>query len=75
MSSILATYDIAKPRDKNGQEVDPDLSFHSGLLYHLNPFKCTLQLIFHLNSSEAPAGILLWKSSGNHLDSTKSNCS
>jgi len=43
MSSILATYDIAKPRDKNGQEVDPDLSFHSGLLYHLNPFKCIIR--------------------------------
>ncbi|KDQ16408.1 hypothetical protein BOTBODRAFT_31081 [Botryobasidium botryosum FD-172 SS1] len=43
MASILATYDITKPRNEDGQEIDPVISYHSGLLYHLNPFECTIK--------------------------------
>ncbi|KDQ14757.1 hypothetical protein BOTBODRAFT_32517 [Botryobasidium botryosum FD-172 SS1] len=43
ISCILATFDISKARDEQGQEIEPEISFTAGLINHVNPFKCDIR--------------------------------
>ncbi|KDQ12552.1 hypothetical protein BOTBODRAFT_161446 [Botryobasidium botryosum FD-172 SS1] len=43
ISCILATFDISKARDEQGQEIEPQISFTAGLINHVNPFKCDIR--------------------------------
>ncbi|KAE9402144.1 cytochrome P450 [Gymnopus androsaceus JB14] len=40
--SILATFDISKPVDKNGQEIEPEVVYLPGAASHPKPFQCML---------------------------------
>ncbi|KDQ07018.1 hypothetical protein BOTBODRAFT_39161 [Botryobasidium botryosum FD-172 SS1] len=42
-ASILAAFNISKPLDENGNEVDPVVSFSTGMVTHADPFKCTIK--------------------------------
>ncbi|KDQ21383.1 hypothetical protein BOTBODRAFT_25823 [Botryobasidium botryosum FD-172 SS1] len=41
--SILATFDISKPRDENGEELDVEYSLSTGIFCCPDPFKCTIR--------------------------------
>jgi len=42
-ASILAAFNISKPLDENGNEVDPVVSFSTGMVTHADPFECTIK--------------------------------
>jgi len=41
--SILSTFDITKPRDENGNEIELDVPYTTGLISRPEPFNCTLR--------------------------------
>jgi len=43
VASILATFDIGKPRDKDGNEVEPEASYGPGLVSGPEGFRCTIR--------------------------------
>ncbi|KAJ7764381.1 cytochrome P450 [Mycena metata] len=43
IASILATFDITKAVDKDGQEIQPSYEFDSGFINNPLPFKCSIQ--------------------------------
>ncbi|KAF8960427.1 cytochrome P450 [Flammula alnicola] len=42
-ASILSTFNISKALDENGVPVEPSVKYQSGLIYHPEPFKCTIK--------------------------------
>ncbi|KDQ08477.1 hypothetical protein BOTBODRAFT_37914 [Botryobasidium botryosum FD-172 SS1] len=40
---ILATFDISKSRDENGNEIEPNKGYAPGLVGHLEPFQCSIK--------------------------------
>jgi len=43
ISSILASFNVSKPQDFEGRDVDPEITYTTSLLHHPNPFKCTIR--------------------------------
>ncbi|KAJ3506809.1 hypothetical protein NLJ89_g6662 [Agrocybe chaxingu] len=41
--SILAAFDISKPVDESGKEVEPEVEWTTGVTMHLKPFKCQIK--------------------------------
>ncbi|KAH9917357.1 cytochrome P450 [Amylocystis lapponica] len=51
---VLATFTLVKPKDKNGNTIEPDGEYVTGLVIHPPPFKC----VFEPRSPAAEALIL-----------------
>ncbi|KDR66581.1 hypothetical protein GALMADRAFT_147803 [Galerina marginata CBS 339.88] len=43
VATILATFDISKATDDDGAPIEPSVQYHSALICHPLPFKCTLK--------------------------------
>ncbi|KDQ13798.1 hypothetical protein BOTBODRAFT_360742 [Botryobasidium botryosum FD-172 SS1] len=43
LASVLATFDLSKPIDNYGKEVEPEETYACGLIRSLDPFKCTIK--------------------------------
>ncbi|KAI0782100.1 cytochrome P450 monooxygenase [Abortiporus biennis] len=43
ISNMIATLDISRVRDDNGDEINPPHAFKSGLVHHLLPFQCKIK--------------------------------
>ncbi|KAF8868016.1 hypothetical protein CPB84DRAFT_1697701, partial [Gymnopilus junonius] len=43
VASILMTFEISKAVDGNGVPIEPSVEYHSGMMCHPLPFKCTLK--------------------------------
>ncbi|KAF8900234.1 cytochrome P450 [Gymnopilus junonius] len=43
VATVLTTFDITNAVDEHGQPIQPSVKYHSGLVYHPLPFKCTIK--------------------------------
>ncbi|KAF9557515.1 cytochrome P450 [Agrocybe pediades] len=42
VASVLSMFDISRERDEDGNELPPDVEFHTGVVCEALPFKCTI---------------------------------
>lgn len=43
IASILATFDIQKATDDQGEEITPDIDYTGGLISHPLPIRCSIK--------------------------------
>ncbi|KAH9927368.1 cytochrome P450 [Amylocystis lapponica] len=43
VASVLATFTLVKPRDKDGNVIEPDGGYVTGMIIHPTPFKCAFE--------------------------------
>ncbi|KAF4610220.1 hypothetical protein D9613_010340 [Agrocybe pediades] len=43
VASVLSMFDISRERDEDGNELPPDVEFHTGVVCEALPFKCTIR--------------------------------
>ncbi|KAH9927367.1 cytochrome P450 [Amylocystis lapponica] len=61
VASVLATFTLVKPRDKDGNVIEPDGEYVTGIIIHPPPFKCTFE-------PRSPAAETLIRSTALDLD-------
>jgi cytochrome P450 len=42
-ASILSVYKLSKSKDENGNVIEPRIEYHSSMILHALPFKCSIK--------------------------------